>query len=337
MSGMNKRERVMAALRGQEVDAPPVGFWGHDFMREWTAEGLAAAMLEQVRTYDYDYLKVNPRATYYAEAWGCRYRSANDPAKRPEVAHWVLREPADLESVRPVDSSAGPFGEQLEALRLIAEGLNGEVPFVQTVFSPLSVLGRMANDRELIQRWMTEAPDALNAALAAVAETLAAYARACLEIGADGIFFPTTEWGAADACSAEQYETFGRQYDLRVLAAAEGAPFNILHVCRPNNIMDALLDYPAAVVNWAVHDDGNATLADAMKRTGMAMMGGVNEKETLMNGSVADVRAEVQEALRQTGGRRFLVAPGCSISPQTPPEHIHAAVAAAREQGPREQ
>lgn len=330
MTNLSKRDRVMAALRGDEVDSVPIGLWGHDFLREWSAEGLAAAMLEQARTYDYDYLKVNPRATCYAEAWGCRYGSANDPARRPEVESWVLRQPSDLESIRPADCGTGPLGEQLDALRLIGDGLSGEVPYVQTVFLPLSVVGRMANDREAVRGWMTSAPDALHAALAAVTETLAAYAGACIETGADGIFFPTTEWGAAGACSPEQYAEFGRRYDLAVLAAAEGAPFNIVHVCQPHNIMDAVLDYPAAAVNWADHDEGNAGLAGVAARTDKAVMGGIDEKQTLMNGRPADVRAQVEEAVRQMAGRRLLLAPGCSISPQTPPENIHAAVAAAR-------
>ena len=220
MSGMTKRERVVAAIQGQDVDRPPAGFWGHDFLREWSAEGLAAAMVESVQTFDYDYLKVNPRASYFAEAWGCRYKPTNDPARGPDVEHWTLGERSDLEGVRPVDGTSGPFAEQLDALRRIATGLAGEVPFVQTVFSPLSVVGRMANDREAVRRWMGEAPEALHAALAAVAETLSAYTQASLEAGADGIFFPTTEWGSSDACTKEEYETFGRPYDLPECAAS---------------------------------------------------------------------------------------------------------------------
>lgn len=330
MSEMTKRERVMAALRGDDIDRPPVSFWGHDFIREWTAEGLAAAMLDSVRDYDYDYLKVNPRATYYAEAWGCRYRPSNDPALGPETESCVVHEASDLEAVRPVDATAGAFAEQLDALRLIAEGLGGEVPFVQTVFSPLSVVGRLATDRALVHRWMSEAPDALHSALDAVTETLAGYSKACLDLGADGIFFPTTEWGSRDACTVEQYETFGRPYDLRVLEVVQGAPFNIFHVCRPNNMLDELLDYPAPVVNWAVHAPGNASLEAALGKTGKAVMGGVNERKTLVDGTPEQVRDEVREALRQTGGRRFLLAPGCSISPQTPPANIRAAVEAVR-------
>ena len=204
MSGMTKRERVFAAVRGDDVDRPPIGFWGHDFIREWSAEGLAEAMLEMVQTYDYDYLKVNPRATYYSEAWGCRYKQLNDPKQGPELEHWVLNQPSDLAEIRAVDAGAGALGEQLEALRLIADGLAGDVPFVQTVFSPLSVVGRLSQDRSIIKRWMKEAPDALRSALEAITETLAAYAKLTLEVGADGIFFPTTEWGTYDALTDQQ-------------------------------------------------------------------------------------------------------------------------------------
>jgi uroporphyrinogen decarboxylase len=330
VSGMTKRERVLAALRGDAVDRPPAGFWGHDFLREWSAAGLAAAMLDSVRAFDYDFLKVNPRATYYAEAWGCRYRPSNDPARPPEVEQWLLKDASALERVRPLDGAAGPFAEQLEALRLIGSGLAGQVPFIQTVFSPLSVLARLANDRAPVLRWMAEAPDALHAALAAVTETLAAYARASLDAGAAGIFFATTEWATYDASTPEQYDAFGRPYDLQVLEAAAGAPFNVLHVCRPNNMLERLLDYPAAAVSWAVHAPGNASLARARAKTEKAVMGGVDERHALLQGSPDDVRAQVRDALRETGGRGFLLAPGCSISPQTPPANLRAAIDAAR-------
>ena len=43
---MNKRERVDAALRGQPVDRVPISFWGHDYLREWSAEGLSRVARE---------------------------------------------------------------------------------------------------------------------------------------------------------------------------------------------------------------------------------------------------------------------------------------------------
>jgi uroporphyrinogen decarboxylase len=331
VSELTKRERVQAALRGKPVDRVPAGFWWHDFLREWSAEGLAEAMLEQTWTYDFDYLKVNPRATYYAEAWGCTYRPSGDRAKPPDVEHWVLQSAAELDQIGPVDPRSGPFAEQLEALRLIGEGLGGDVPFVQTVFSPLAVLVTLANrDRARVRAWMTEAPDALRRALGAIAGTLAGYAKACLEARADGIFFPTVEWATYDALGWPEYEMFARPYDLQVLEAVQGAEANILHVCRPNNMLERLLDYPVAAVNWAVHAEGNLSLAEVLARTDKAVMGGIDERRTLIEGSPADVRSQAEEALRQTGGNRFLLAPGCSISPLTPPENLRAAFEAVR-------
>jgi uroporphyrinogen decarboxylase len=326
VSAMTRRERVRAALRGQPVDRVPAGFWCHDFLREWSADGLTEAMLDQARTYDFDYLKVNPRATYYAEAWGCTYKPSGDRVRPPEPQEWVLHSAADLRAIEPVDPRGGAFSEQLEALRLIADGLAGDVPFVQTVFSPLAVLGTLANrDRALVRGWMTEAPDALQRALGAVTETLAGYAKACLETGADGIFFPTVEWGTYDALTWPEYETFAKPYDLQVLEAVQGAEFNILHVCRPNNMLEKLLDYPAAAVNWAVAAPGNLSFAEVQAKTDRAVMGGVDERHTLVQGSPDDVRREVDAALRDTGGTGFLLAPGCSISPLTPPESLRAA------------
>jgi len=321
---MNKRERVMAALAGQPVDRVPVSFWGHDFLREWSAQGLADAMLEGFRRYDWDYMKVNPRATYYAEAWGCRYQPSGDAAHGPETVDFVLKSAADLERIKPVDTGQGPLAEQLEALRLVGRGLGGEAPFIQTVFSPLSVIGRIANSNlEAVRGYMREAPQALHGALAAVSDTLAAYGRACLEAGASGIFFATVDWGTYDNATAEQYREFGRPYDLRVLEAVQGAEMNVLHVCRPHNMFDLLSDYPVHAVNWAAGEPGNPSLKEALERTKRAVMGGVSVS-TVAQGAPDEVTAEVRQALSETAGRRFLLAPSCSIPPETPEANLRA-------------
>jgi uroporphyrinogen decarboxylase len=74
MDQMNRRERVRAALQGKPVDRPPISFWRHFFDKETSAAGLAEAMLDFQCTYDWDFMKVNPRACYHAEPWGCRFQ-----------------------------------------------------------------------------------------------------------------------------------------------------------------------------------------------------------------------------------------------------------------------
>jgi uroporphyrinogen decarboxylase len=330
MARMTKPERVAAALVGDEVDRPPASFWGHDYLREWSPEGLAEATLERYRRYDWDFVKVNPRATYYAEAWGSRYKPSGAPDYGPINVDYALKTPHDLERITPVDIREGPFGEQLAALRLIGKGLAGKAPFIQTVFSPLSVIGRLANgDLGFVRRLMREDSKPLHSALDAVAQTLAAYSQACLEAGAGGIFFATVEWATFDVATVEQYAEFGRPYDLQVLAAVQEATFNVLHVCRKDNMLLSMLDYPVHAFNWATYETGNLRLSDVLSRSERAVMGGV-AVQTVSEGAPEAVAAEVSEAQSETGGRRFLLSAGCSIPPATPEDNLKAACAALK-------
>lgn len=325
---MTKNDRVFAALRGEEVDRVPVSAWWHDYAREWDAERLAEATLEAYRRYDWDFIKVNPRATYYGEDWGARYEPRD--GRQPELIAAAIRSVSDLARIRPLDVSRGAYGQQIEALRLIARELKEEAPFVQTVFSPLACLSRMAGSTKFVQKLMRESPNELEAALDAVAETLAAYARACLENGASGIFYATVEWGSADNISWEEFERFSRPFDLRVLGAVEGAPFNILHVCRNNNHLLRLLDYPVSAFHWDVHGAGNPSFLQVAAATERALMGGVSHDATIRSGSPADVAKEAERAMVETRRSRFLLAPGCSVDPGVPEANLRTLAQVAR-------
>jgi uroporphyrinogen decarboxylase len=330
MAALSKRERVLAALRGDAVDSIPVSAWGHDYLREWTADGLADATLDSYRLYDWDFIKVNPRASYYAEDWGCRYRPSGRADAPPQTLATAVNSAADLHGLRPLDPSAGAYGEQLAALRLIHEGLEGVAPFIQTVFSPLAVASRLAGSHVPIQKYMEDAPQDLEAGLDVIAETLAAYARACLEAGADGVFFASVEWGSRNYITTEQYNRFGRPFDLRVLEAVQDASFNLLHVCRNNNMLTDLLDYPVHAFHWATTGIDNPSLTDILARTDKAVMGGVSHDSTVLSPRPEDVAAEARAAIEATLGRRFLLAPGCSIAPTTPEANLRAMIAVAR-------
>ena len=326
-ANMTRTERVLAALKGEPVDRVPVSAWWHDFENEWSARDLAETTLAAYREYEWDFVKVNPRFCYYAEPWGAEY--TRFPDKMPEPKTPAVRTAEDLPNVQPVDGTAGAFAEQLESLELIADGLGGEAPFIQTVFSPLAVMSRMTGDTPLVQAMMRDAPDALDAALGTIAGTLVQYAEACLDAGASGIFYAAVEWGSADFISGQDYDRFGRPHDERILEAVSDAPFNVLHVCRNNNHLPRLLDYPVAAFHWDARGEGNPSIADIMSLTDRAIMGGVDHKRTVRRGGPADVGTEAAEALAESGGTRFLLAPNCSIDPTSPEENLLALVEAA--------
>src|SRR5688500_5308457 len=92
---MSKKERVRAALRGEAVDHVPVSLWGHDFLREWSAAELAAQTLEPYRAHDWDFIKLNPRWTFFAEAWGNTYQRPTEQ-RFPRLVEPAVKSAADL-------------------------------------------------------------------------------------------------------------------------------------------------------------------------------------------------------------------------------------------------
>jgi uroporphyrinogen decarboxylase len=329
---MNKRERVAAALRGEAIDRVPVSFWGHDYVREWSPEGLAEAMLSNYHTNDWDYMKVNPRASYHVEDWGCKLRPSGNPLAGPAFTEVAVKEPGDWRRLRPLEPDRGVLGEQLRALRLIAQDLKGEAYFMQTIFNPLSVAKYLAgNQTQPVLTSIEDNPGALLAALEVITQTFATYAQACLEAGASGIFFATTGWASTDLLREDQYRRFGMEFDLPVLEAAQrGTHLNVLHNCGSHIMFDLLADYPVHAISWAATLPENPNLAAGKDRTTKAVMGGISEKTTLRNGPPEAVAEEARRAIDSTGGRRLLLAPGCSIPPETPRENLEAVVQVVR-------
>jgi len=323
---LNKKERVDAALRDEPVDRVPASMWGHDFEREWSSQGLAEAMVEHFTRYDWDFMKVNPRASYHVEGWGVRVRPSGEKYKAPIIEDTPVKSSADWKRIRPLEPDQGTLGEQLHALQLINHSIGFDAYFVQTIFCPLGVAKYLVgNKSEPVLQTIREDRAAMHAALRVITETFINYAIACLEQGASGIFYATNDWATESMLTADQYREFGEQYDLEFLDAIKSrSKFNILHNCGTHIYFDLLATYPVQAINWAATLEGNPDLREGKLRSGKAVMGGISEKTILKTGEPDQVREEVERALELTGGKHFLLAPGCSIPPETPAENLFA-------------
>ena len=321
---MTRRQRVMAALRGEHVDRVPLAFWMHNFATENSAKGLSGETLRLARAFDWDYLKPQSRAQCFAEMWGLAYRPSTERATPYTVTRHPARSAADLRRLTPVDHGAGALGEQLEALRAIRKALGADTPIVWTVFSPMMVVPfLLEGGRDQALQIGRSDPAALEAALDAIAQTLTAYVKACVDAGADGLFY-ATNLATRDLLRPEECRRFQRPYDRRVLDAAASAPFNIMHVCGAGAHFAEFADYPVAAFSWALAP-GNPSLAEGHRRTGRAVMGGLPAKPEIGSMSPVEMGGRVGAAIADTGGRWLLLAPDCSITPDTPDVLLHAA------------
>lgn len=327
-SEMTHWERVRAALNGDDVDHVPISLWKHWPVDDQTPAGLAAVTLSWQRDYDFDLVKFMPTGTYGIEDWGAEtIYEPNYPGIRT-VTKFGLTELEQWPKLAQLDVTRDYLGFQIEALRLAAAELNNSVPILQTVFSPLTTARKLAGDRVFTDLRLH--PDIFKAGLQIIAETTARFALESLRAGAHGVFF-ASQCDTYRLLNEAEYKEFGEYYDLIVLEAVQSeSELNMIHAHGEDIMFDLMAGYPAQMINW--HDRLTwPNLKEAQERFSGLFVGGINEWQTLLHGPVEAIKAEVKDAIAQTGGRRLMVGPGCVIPGHTPLMHVRAAIEAVLE------
>jgi len=315
---LSHKERIQNLLAGEPTDRIPVSFWRHFYHREHDAQSLAEAMLYFQDKFDWDFMKVNPRASYHVQPWGAQIQFSTNEYVKTKITDYPVKKLEDWRRIEPVKLSAPAFQEQLQALRLIGQALKGELHFVETVFSPLSIAGDLVESEDALIKQLREAPQIIHQALEAITQTFEKFVEEILNAGASGIFFATTQWASANYITKEEYLTFGKPYDLRILEKIREAKFNILHVCEPNNFLDLFVDYPAQVINWDATDPTNLSLDKGYDLMNRVVIGGINHTQELLDPAPAKVTDQAHQTRELMQGKRWILGPGCSIPPEVP-------------------
>ena len=319
---MTHWERVEAALKGDAVDRPPVSLWRHWPGEDNTAEGLAAATVKWQKAHDFDLIKFMPTGTYSVEDWGAVTTYAHNPSGTRTVTAPGLTKVEEWPGLEALDVTKGFLGQQNEALRLTAEALADSVPILQTVFSPLTTARKLAGDRVFTH--MRRHPDILKEGLKIIADTTARFALAALAGGAHGVFL-ASQCSSYRLLGEPEYRAFGEPFDRIVLDAIQSSSrFNMVHAHGEDIMFDLLAAYPVQMMNW--HDRLTwPSLAEARERFPGLLVGGIEDRRTLLSGTAGDIQAEIRDALGQGQGR-LMVGPQCVMSIETPDAQVRIAV-----------
>jgi uroporphyrinogen decarboxylase len=335
-SKLSKRDRLTRTVLGRPVDRLPVALWRHFFVEETSRAGLVEAMVRWQQDYDWDFLKINPRACYHVQDWGNRYEYSGSPAVPPSLVRNAVHS-ADgfrhLDRLDPTGERGRPapvLAEHLEAVTDIRRALGPEVPLLMTVFTPMSLAAELAGGPEDLRVLIDEDAEAVHAGLRTLTDTFADFATRCLDAGADGLFLATTHVGTTATFALETYEEFGRPYDLEVLDAAADAPFNLLHVCKPRAMIRELAEYPVALLNWDSAHPTNPDLAEVAplatgpygQLEGKALVGGLERDLFAEPDGLAALLEQLAAARRAMGERPFVVGSTCTIDPGSVPETV---------------
>jgi len=334
------RTQLFADVLAGSSDRPfATSAWQHFVGEEYDPERFATATVDFVRSWDWDWVKINPRAVYYSEAWGSVFDPDDYSGVIPRLVSPAISGVADLARIRPLDATSAPaLAEHIASSRLIREQLPDR-PLLQTVFSPLSVLLQLAGlplypgdvvygssaaftHDDLIR----QDPDGVHAALQAIAQTLAGYVSELIKpvasggAGLDGIFYAVTGTASSGHFDAESFATFSRPYDLIVLDAAKDANV-VFHTCREDSHPEWFTDYPIDALHWDQFLPGNPSLDEDF---GVTPVGGVSYDLFAVGGDRAEVANQLERTLTSRPRRPFLLAPSCTVPTPADPDSLRA-------------
>ncbi len=310
------------------ADRPPVGAWGHTYREEWSPADLAAVTIERARRFGWDFVKFQPRASTFAEAFGSRYHPSGHSLRAPILIRAAV---PDLDSWKSVQlTNRQVLDDQVESIGIVARELGPDVPVIQTVFSPLTVGGYLVGkSQSRVVRELRKHPEIVGPALEKIAEDLADFSRRSVEAGAAGIFFAVSGYAGDKVMKEAGYRDLALPYDLAVLGALpREAWFNVLHLCGSHLNFALARDLPAQAVSWSIHNQGNPSLREGRDIAGRAVMGGLSQRATLVYGPGAKIEAEARAAVHDTDGRGLLLAPGCSVPPRVRDANLAAMMTA---------
>ena len=306
LGAMNKIERMHTMLRGERPDRVPAAFWFHFPDSAAAGHAMAEAHIDYYRAADPDLLKVMNDNGYEA------------------VGVDAVNSPADWRKLRPAPLSSAPYQAQLSGLRELADTLAGEVLMSTTIFNPYAIGNKISNNQ--VTEHLKADPEAVSAGLGAIADSLAEFAAACIEAGAAGIYF-SAQGGDAARFTAEEHLQYIKPHDVTVLEGATAATCNILHICGRGIRLEHYADYPGHTVNWAPQND-NLSLTAGRELFRRPIIGGIDERGPIVDGSREAIGAEVQAALAQMGSAGFMIGAGCTLPSDVAVEHLAWARAA---------
>ena len=341
---MNSLQRVRTVLAGGIPDRVPVCL--HNFMlaareagvrmEEYRVnpEAIACVHLQAVETYGHDCILVDTDTTMLAEALGARSECApNEPGRIVQPAIRSLDEVDRLKVINP--ETDGRIPALLEAVRLISKQVGSEIAIRGNADQAAFDLACLVRGIEEFLMELIEQPD--NPRIAQLLEICyqshLAVHRALAKAGAHFTSLGDS-LAAPDVTSPRMFHRFARPYEERLVKdlAAHGI-FVVIHICGDTSrILDMLAEYGPCGFELDYKTDAVKAKQTAGKHH--VLFGNIDPSGVLARGTVEQVREATRQLIdlwKPEG--RFILNAGCAIPPTTPPENVHALVAAAKEFG----
>lgn len=314
----NRKQVIEQAFANEIPERVPAVFWYHftDFSEH--CRGLSnPEIIQRVidghkRMYDElkpDFLKIMSDGFF----------------GHPSMIDQEFNQASDLKKIKSLGPNQPWIDKQIAMVNELIDYTNHEVPIFYSVFSPLSAIRlhffEDENDSEKFTRLFFEDPEQMvSAAKEIEKDLLYLMDRLAKETHIDGIYYSVQE--VQDSRADEEFhKKYVKNSDVSILESAHNHDLEILlHICGWGdftNNLELYTDYPCDIVNWATHTE-RISLKEGKKLFGdKPVVGGFdnNPGTLLYEGSDEEIKAYVEELLRDSGTKGVIIGADCTVDP----------------------
>lgn len=349
---MNRRERILAAIRHEPVDRVPTDIWMTPEIQRRLFDHFAVDQnLALYDALDIDgiiniyppYIGPERRddGDYWEDVWGMGYRRQTyATGVYDEQVYYPLAEATtigDLERYR----WPSPDWYDYAALPALAGQVGDRA--VMCGYSAAFFYHNKLRGLELSLVDPYERPEFTAHLIQRISDYFTEYHRRCFEAGRG--FIDTTQvtddWGSQNGLLTNPriFEAFYRAPMQRAIDLAKSYGILVFHHDDGDirRLIPTFVEMGIDILNPIQWRCGDWDLADLKAQVGgrICFHGAVDNQETLPFGSPSNVRTEVKRLIEALGADRtgFIIAPCHNIQPNTSIENIIALYEAAREYG----
>lgn len=319
MSGkeMTSRERVLAALKGQELDVCAAV----SFTSVATVEGMRIAnapfplahtdggKMAELAAVGHDVFGFDTVAPYYsvlleAAALGARI-DWDGQAGQPHVCEPPFRQLDDICITKGYMEKA-EMQQLLRAIRILRKRYGNEAAVIGKVMGPWTLAYNLYGVEQLVLDTILK-PQKTSEMIRELSRISITFAEAQFDAGADAVTW--AEHVTRDLVSAQLYQDFVCEVHRKACERLQGIGPLILHVC--GNVEDRFRLFAEAGFS-CFHMDSRNDIENLVKQADgrIQLAGGINNPITLMRGTPFQIEKEIR-SIAQKGVK--MIGPECAV------------------------
>lgn len=340
---MTPRERIISAMKQEELDRPPVGIFTQAATigqmdavgAAWpeahkSAELMAKLGCAQADLFGFECVRAPFCLTAEAERLGCKVQVEKKDASPMIKEHPFKFDPMSGEYDDPSGLMApeeflkgGRPAEAIKAMAMMKKSHGEEFAVVAGNTGPFTLAGHMINTENMIFGMMM-APEEVSKWVEAINPYTAMYSQALADAGADVIQMsePTA---STDMLAPEMFDPASGVFVKKGLAKTKNA-FTVLHICgNTYPILDFMIDTGVTGMSIEEKVDPFEACDKVAKRA--VLVGNVGSVKPLFQGTPEETR-EASIACAKAGFG--VISAGCGVASQTTNENMQAMVDAIK-------